>query len=144
MAQRWLGKPWFTALLFAALLGRALIPVGFMLGPSGIVLCSGYALVPAMPYGLEAENSMAGMDMPGMDMSGKANHSDARAPSHRHEGVQICLFSAFARVMAVGRAPLLAAFPLFLSSTSVFPPEKSIPRGTIVPTSLPRGPPVSA
>jgi hypothetical protein len=113
-------------LLFAALLSRALIPLGFMPGPGGIVLCSGYAPVPAMP---------------GMDMSGKADHADATAPSRRHEGVQICLFSAVARVMAVGHAPALAAFPLFVSSTTVFPQEKSIPRGTIVPTSLPRGPP---
>jgi hypothetical protein len=84
---------------------------------------------------------MPAMDMPGMDMSGNADHVDATAPSQRHEGVQICLFSAVARVMAVGHAPLLAAFPLFDSSTTVLPPEKSIPRGRIVPTSLPRGPP---
>jgi hypothetical protein len=131
VAQRWLDRPWFTALLFAALLSRALIPLGFMPGPGGIVLCSGYAPVPAM-------------DMPGMDMSAKADHADATAPSQRHEGVQICLFSAVARVMAAGHAPLLAVFPLFDSSTTVFPPEKSIPRGRIVPTSLPRGPPATA
>jgi hypothetical protein len=121
-------------LLFAALLSRALIPLGFMPGPGGIVLCSGYAPVPTMP----------GMDMPGMDMSGNADHADATAPSQRHEGVGICLFSAVARVMAVGHAPSLAAFPLFDSSATDFPPEKSMPRGRIVPTSLPRGPPATA
>ncbi len=133
VAQRWLDRPWFAAWLCAALLSRALIPVGFMPGPGGIVLCSGYALVPAMPR----------MDMPGMDMSGKADHDNATAPSQRHQGVEICLFSALARLMAVGPAPALAGFPQFVSSTAVFPPEKSIPRGTIVPTSLPRGPPAT-
>ncbi|HEY6454965.1 MAG TPA: hypothetical protein VIY90_06725 [Steroidobacteraceae bacterium] len=139
LAQRWLARSWFTALLFAALLSRALIPLGFMPGPGGIVLCSGYAPVSAMPYGPEAEHSM-----PGMDMSGNAEHAHVRAPSRRHEGVQICLFSAVAKVMAVGHGSLLAAFSLFNSSRTVFPPEKSIPRGTIVPTSLPRGPPATA
>ena len=144
MAQHWLNRPWFTALLFAALLSRALIPLGFMPGPGGIVLCSGYAPVPTMPYGSAADHGMPGMDMPGMDMSGNADHADAKAPSQRHEGVEICLFSAVARMMAVGHAPPLAAFPLFDFSTTVFPPEKSIPRGRIVPTSLPRGPPATA
>jgi hypothetical protein len=122
-------------LLFAALLSRALIPLGFMPGPGGIVLCSGYAPV---------EHSMPAMQMPGMDMSGKTDQADATAPSQRHEAVQICLFSAVARLMAVGPAPALAVFPLFDSSTTVFPPEKLIPRGRIVPTSLPRGPPATA
>ena len=106
-AQHWLNRPWFAALLFAALLSRALIPLGFMPGPGGIVLCSGYAPVPTMPYGSAATHNMPGMDMPGMDMpgmdmSGNADHADAKAPSQRHEGVEICLFSAVAR----GRWPL--------------------------------------
>jgi hypothetical protein len=117
-------------LLFAALFSRALIPVGFMPGAGGIVLCSGYASVPAM-------------DMPGMDMSAKTDQANASAPSHRHEGVQICLFSAVTRLMTAGHPSALAAFPLVVSGTTVFPPEKSIPRGTIVPTSLPRGPPAT-
>ncbi len=58
IAQRWLARGWFAALLFAALFSRALIPVGFMPGPGGVVLCSGYAPVSSLP------------DMPGMDMSG--------------------------------------------------------------------------
>lgn len=131
-AQRWLGRPWFTALLFAALLARALIPVGFMPGPGGVVLCSGYAPVPAMP----------GMDMPGMDMSGMPDHA-AGGPSQRR-GMEVCPFSAVATVMAAGHAPTLSALALFVPSVIVLPPERSIPRGTIVPTSLPRGPPASA
>jgi hypothetical protein len=132
MAQRWLASRCFTALLFAALLSRALIPVGFMPGAGGIVLCSGYAPVAAMP----------GMDMPGMDMSGNADHG-AGGPSQRH-GIEFCPFSAVASVMAAGHAPALTALMLFVPAVIVFPPQKSIPRGTIVPTSLPRGPPASA
>ena len=131
-AQRWLARPWFTALLFTALLARALIPVGFMPGPGGVVLCSGYAPVPAM----------AGMDMPGMDMSGMADHASG-GPLQRH-GMEVCPFSAVATVMAAGHAPTLAALALVAPSVIVFPPQQSIPRGTIVPTSLPRGPPASA
>jgi hypothetical protein len=120
-------------LLFAALFSRALIPVGFMPGAGGIVLCSGYAPVPAM--------DMSGMDMPGMDMSGTADHG-AGGPS-RH-GVELCPYAAGAAVMAAGHAPALTAFTPFVPAASVFPPEKSLPRGTIVPTSLPRGPPATA
>jgi hypothetical protein len=132
MAQRWLASRCFTALLFAALLSRALIPVGFMPGAGGIVLCSGYAPVAAM----------SGMDMPGMDMSGTADHG-AGGPSQRH-GIEFCPFAAVASVMAAGHAPALAALIPFVPAVLVFPPQKPIPRGTIVPTSLPRGPPASA
>jgi hypothetical protein len=131
MAQRWLASRWFTALLFAALLSRALIPVGFMPAAGGIVLCSGYAPVAAMP----------GMDMPGMDMSGTADHG-AGGPA-QHHGTEVCPFGAVATVMAAGHAPALAALTPFVPSVIVFPPQESIPRGTIVPTSLPRGPPDS-
>jgi hypothetical protein len=130
-AQRWLASRCFTALLFAALLSRALIPVGFMPGAGGIVLCSGYAPVAAMP----------GMDMPGMDMSGNADPGTG-APSPHH-GTELCPFAAVATVMAAGHAPTLTALTVFVPSVLVFPPEQSIPRGTIVPTRLPRGPPDS-
>jgi hypothetical protein len=115
-------------LLFAALFSRALIPAGFMPGAGGIVLCSGYAPVPAM-------------DMPGMDMSGSADQG-AGGPTQRH-GVEFCPYTAVASVMAAGHAAALTTFTPFVPSDGVFPPEKSLPRGTIVPTSLPRGPPLS-
>jgi hypothetical protein len=132
-AQRWLARGWFAALLFAALFSRALIPVGFMPGAGGIVLCSGYAPVPAV--------DMPGMDMSGMDMSGAADHGAGGPQRH---GMEFCPYTAVAAVMAAGHAPLPTAFTPFIPPNSVFPPEKSIPRGTIVPTSLPRGPPASA
>jgi hypothetical protein len=116
-------------LLFAALFSRTLIPVGFMPGAGGIVLCSGYGPVAAMP----------GVDMPGMDMSGTADHG-AGGPSQRH-GTELCPFAAGASMMAAGHAPPPTAFTPFAATVIVFPPEKPTPRGTIVPTSLPRGPP---
>jgi hypothetical protein len=117
-------------LLFTALLSRALIPVGFMPGAGGIVLCSGYGPVAAMP----------GMSMPGMDMSGRMDHAGAGGPSQPH-GTELCPFAAGGSAMAVEPAPPLTAFTLLVVTFLVFPPEKSIPRGTIVPTTLPRGPP---
>ena len=100
-----------------------------MPGAGGIVLCSGYAPVAAMP----------GMDMPGMDMSGNADHgTGGPAP---HHGTDLCPFAAIATVMAAGDAPTLAALTPFVPAVIVFPAQKSIPRGTIVPTRLPRGPP---
>ena len=129
-----MNKTWFTALLFTALLSRALVPMGFMPGPGGIVLCSGYAPVLTMP----------GMDMPGMDMSGKADQAGAGWPAQRHDGMDFCPYTAAASVMAAGHATPLAAMTLVVPSVMVFPPEKSIPRGTVVPTSLPRGPPTTA
>ena len=86
--------------------------------------------------------NMRGMNMPGMDMSGEDNHG-AGGPSPRH-GMEFCPYTAVAAAMAAGHAPLLTAFTRFVPSRVVFPPERSIPRGTIVPTRLPRGPPASA
>lgn len=127
-AQRWLSRGWFAALLFAALFSRALMPAGFMPAAGGIMLCSGYAPVPAIV-------------MAGMDMSGTADHG-AGAPSQRH-GVELCPYTAVASVMAAGPATLLTTLTPFVPFDIVFPPEKSIPRGTIVPTRLPRGPPIT-
>jgi len=141
-AQRWLACRWFTALLFTALLSRALVPVGFMPGAGGIVLCSGYAPILTAAQGPQAAGDMPGMNMPGMDMSGEDNHG-AGGPSPRH-GMEFCPYTAVAAAMAAGHAPLLTAFTRFVPSRVVFPPERSIPRGTIVPTRLPRGPPASA
>jgi hypothetical protein len=130
-AQRWLARGWFTALLFTALFARALVPVGFMPGAGGIVLCSGYAPVP----------DMSRMAMPGMDMSGNTDQG-AGGPAQPH-GMEFCPYTAVAAVMAAGHAaPLTVSTPL-VPSAILFPPEQSIARGTIVPTALPRGPPSS-
>lgn len=135
MARGWLDRRWFTALLFTAVLCRALIPMGFMPAAGGLILCSGYAPIPAMAHGSQAEGRM-----PGMDMSGKADLAGAGSPSQRHDGTEVCPFSAFASAMAASDAQPVAAFTLLVSNFIVFPPAKAIPRGTIVPTSLPPRP----
>lgn len=121
-------------MLFTALFARALVPVGFMPGPGGIVLCSGYAPVPDM-----SGMAMPGMDMPGMDMSGNSDQG-AGGPSQRH-GMEFCPYAAVASVMAAGHAAPPAVSTPLIPSVILFPPEQSLPRGTIVPTALPRGPP---
>ena len=135
-AQRWMHKPWFAALLLAALACRALIPVGYMpgVGTGGrfsVVLCPDYAQVMA--------HGMAGMgDMPGMP--GMADHGGHA----QHQAQGSCPYGGATTGMALvqaGSTVLLAhaAYPAV-----IFPPEQFIPRGTIVPTRLPRGPPSNA
>jgi len=131
-AQRSLNRPWFAALLFTAVLCRALIPAGFMPGPDGLVLCSGYASAATGSGQSETAPDMSGMDMSGMQMSG---HS----PSHESTGV--CPFAAALSVVALVHVLPPMALWHRVTTAIVYPPEKTIPRGTIVPTSLPRGPP---
>jgi len=136
VARRWLEKPWFAALLLTAFFCRALIPVGFMPGPGGLVLCNGYTAVPMMGGVAEAAH-----DMPGMDMSAHAKHPGQGGHSPGHESMGVCPYAAAASVLAITHAPAPVALLQIVSTTIVFPPEKSLSRGTIVPTSLPRGPP---
>jgi len=139
-AQRWLARRWFAALLFSALFARALIPAGYMPGAGGLMLCSGYAPVPGAQHAGAAADTMSGMDMSGMDMTGMA---DPGAPGPHH-GVELCPFAAASCAMAAGHAPLLTISSPVPIARIVFPPERIIPRGTLVPTRLPRGPPAIA
>jgi hypothetical protein len=89
---------------------------------------------------------MAGMDMSAMDMSGMdmSQHAGTpgqggRAPDHESSGV--CPFSAAATTMAALDVPSLSVHSPFVSTDIVLPLQPFIPRGTIVPTRLPRGPP---
>jgi hypothetical protein len=141
VAHRWLGKPWFAALLLTAIFSRALIPVGFMPGPGGLILCSGYGAVPTMVAGAATAHDMSGMDMAGMDMSDHANHSGQGGHAPEHESMGICPYAAAASVLALNYASAVSALLQIVSTTIAYSPEKSVPRGTIVPTSLPRGPP---
>src|ERR1017187_8476660 len=92
-AQRWMRQPWFSALLLITLLSRALVPIGYMPGIGSdraftVMLCPGYAPVPAQPQhndsadtsdaapmaDMSGMSAMAGMpDMAGM--SGMAQHN---------------------------------------------------------------------
>ena len=141
VAIRWARKPWLAALLLLALGSRLLVPTGFMPGPGGLVLCTGHGpMIMSMP------SDMAGMDMSAMDMSGMdmSQHAGTpgqggRAPDHESSGV--CPFAAAATTMASLDVPSLSMHGPFVSTDIAYPPQSFIPRGTIVPTRLPRGPP---
>jgi hypothetical protein len=139
-------RPWFAAMLLAALLTRALVPVGFMPDQGGFILCPSYAPVLARSVIADSSHDMAGMAMDGSATTasatpghaGHAGHSGS-SPEHSHSG--ICRYSGSGAGLALTQAlgnPLLA----HVTSTKLqFPPEQTLPRGTIVPTRLPRGPP---
>jgi hypothetical protein len=140
IARHWRRRPWLTVLLLVALVSRALVPQGFMPGHGGLILCAGYAPV------LNAEppdRAVSGRDMAGMDMNVHDHgHGSGGVPhSHDDAGTGTCPFAAAASVMApVHAVPALLIWQVTSTITS-FPPEKPLPRGTIVPTRLPRGPP---
>jgi uncharacterized protein involved in copper resistance len=154
VAIRWARKPWLAALLLLALGSRLLIPAGFMPGPGGLVLCAGHGpMLMSMPSDMAGMDmsamDMSGMDMSGMDMSGMdmSQHAGTpgqggRAPDHESSGV--CPFAAAATTMAALNVSSLSVHSPFFSTAIALPPQRFIPRGTIVPTQLPRGPPVFA
>lgn len=147
VAIRWARNPLLAALLLAAFLGRALIPAGFMPGPGGLMLCSGYA-----PNVQTNFHDMSGMDMSGMDTSGMdisaagTAHRDGdaghggRAPDHTRS--EICPFAAAAMTMVAFNAPVVVVHSYVVSTELIIPAPPVVPRGTIVPTRLPRGPPI--
>jgi hypothetical protein len=139
VAIRWARKPWLAALLLIALGSRILVPAGFMPGHGGLVLCTGHG-----PMTLTMAYDMAGMDMGSMDMSPHAGIPRQGGHAPDHESIGICPFAAAAATMAVLEVPSLSLHSRFVSTDIDFPPQRFIPRGTIVPTRLPRGPPVLA
>ena len=144
--QLWRRQPWLSVVLFAALVSRILVPQGFMPGHGGLILCPAYApgaavrggpLAPAMSDMTMDDTDVAAADIKlHGDSGGGAPHS----PDDENDG--ICPFAAAASNMAPIHARL-AAFRVFqLASTiPLHAPAKIVPRGTIVPTRLPRGPP---
>ncbi len=142
-------RPCFSAVLLIALMCRALVPVGYMpgIGLDGaftVMLCPGYAPVLAQtPHDDSAHpgeaTSMA--DMP--DMAGMADMPGTVHPGHsQHETQGNCPYAGATMGMVLAHlasALLLGHQP---DASVVFPPERHIPRGTIVPTRLPRGPPI--
>jgi len=107
------------------------------------MLCPAYGPSASSTMGM-SRMDMAGMDMAGMDMAGMAH--PVGQPSHGggsqdHDGSSFCPFAAAATSMASGHASVYSA-AIFSESESVQLPEQPVvPRGTIVPTRLPRGPP---
>jgi hypothetical protein len=88
-------------------------------------------------------HDMSSMDMPGMDMAGMPHHgartSHDGAPDH--DGSSLCPFAAAATTMASSHAAFLSVSIAVESSLLRLPYQPFVPRGTIVPTRLPRGPP---
>jgi hypothetical protein len=145
-------KPWLAALLFVTFFARVLVPTGFMPGPGGLMLCSGYAPLATgsaanqMPHDMSGMD-MSGMDMSSMDMSGIAMPGHSGSQSHGgnspdHEGSSVCSFAAAAAgTMASSPTAVLIAVVHTVTHRIDLPSQAVIPRDTVVPTSLPRGPP---
>jgi len=130
-ARALLRNRWLQAILLIAFLARAMIPAGFMPGPGGLMICSGYAPITSAANAQTMHDDMPGMDMPGMHM---AQHSG-------HEGSSLCPFAAAATTMASGHGAVNTVSTLVESVAVQLPEPPLVPRGTIVPTRLPRGPP---
>ncbi len=125
-------------LLVMMLLSRALVPVGYMPGQGGLALCPAYAAADEPAGHGMAGMHMAGMDMTGMAMPGQHGAGHQGGPAG-HEGT--CTFAAAGTAIAfVHSLPPVAYLPL-AQPESLPPVDRFIPRGTIVPTHLPRGPP---
>lgn len=148
-AHRWLRNPWFAALLLTALFSRALIPAGFMPGQGGLVICNGYTPVRGgiathdISHAMSA-TEMAGMDMSGMGLTHRAGHPSKDGGWPEHEVSSLCPFAAAATSMASGYTPVLVAVVHTVVPQIDLPSQPFVPRGTIVPTRLPRGPPTVA
>ncbi|MBS0612933.1 MAG: hypothetical protein JSS24_07165, partial [Proteobacteria bacterium] len=115
--------PLLAALLLVAFGSHALIPSGFMPGRGGLVICHGHMM------------SSAGM--PGQGDT---------APGHggtdpQHPNANLCPFAAAATTMATAQSAMSPALASMVVTDGDLPPRSFIPRGTIVPTRLPRGPP---
>ena len=139
VAIRWVRKPWLAALLLVTFFARALVPTGFMPGPGGLIICTGYA--PASVSHEMSGMDMAGMDMSGMDMGSHAGHSGHDGGPPSHDSMGMCPFAAAAAAMASPQAANAVVLAHFVSTAVEIPEQPFVPRGTIVPTRLPRGPP---
>jgi hypothetical protein len=144
----WARNPLIAALLLVAFCARALVPVGFMPGPGGLVICDGHAPAQgALASTVTRAMSSTDMDMPGMDMGVHAaqqgGHASNKGGAPAHEQSTPCVFAAAATTMATAHAyapgPVVTAHVVALRITLSTQPIA--PRGTLVPTRLPRGPP---
>lgn len=135
-----------AALLLVTFFARALIPAGFMPGPGGLMLCPYYGPAASAVHA-DMGHDMSGMDMSAMDMSGM-DRAGVAHPAHGgsqgHEGSTLCPFAAAATAVASGLTAMPSAVVAVTPATVRRPDLPFIPRGTIVPTRLPRGPPALA
>jgi hypothetical protein len=136
-ALRLAKNPRLAGLLLVLFFTRALIPIGYMLGPAGLMLCPGYA--PTASTG-DAELH----DMSGMHMSGASKPMDHGGKAPLHESMGICPFAATATAFALLHVPTATAFALVVQGGIKSAPRLFIARTTVPPTRLPRGPPAIA
>jgi hypothetical protein len=136
-AIKWARHPLAATLLLVAFCTRALVPTGFMPGPGGLIVCPGD--LPGHAISHMMHHDMSAMDMSSMVVDADRHaHHDTRS---EHEGSTLCPFAAAAGTAANVH---VLALTLAVSSESEpvrFPLHSYIPRGTIVPSLLPRGPP---
>ena len=145
-------SPWLTFPLFAALLCRAFVPLGFMPAPGGLMLCPSYApLPPAMAALHLSDTDMSDMDMTAMAMPMHHPHSPGD-PARDHDdgagmghgGMGICPFAGAATLMAAMEVP--PALQQLLQVVRLAPavPDLRVPAEPLTPSRLPRGPPALA
>ena len=125
-------RPWLALFLLGALFTRALIPVGYMPGAGGLIICPGYAPLTA---------ATAAHDMPGMDMSGSGLGVDHSGKAPSHDSMGICPFAAAATVFAFLQAPTAVSNTPLIQVEVKLTSKFFISRSRIAPTRLPRGPP---
>jgi hypothetical protein len=140
-AISWARHPLTAMLLLVAFCTRALIPAGFMPGPGGLIVCP--ADLPARNAPHMMQHDMSTMDMSSMDMSGMAGAGQHahHGNSPEHEASTLCPFAFAAGTVASIHVVALALIVSSNSEPVQFPLHSYIPRGTIVPSLLPRGPP---
>lgn len=134
-------NPWLAALLLVVFCARALVPVGFMPGAYGLALCHGVASAPGtLALLATSEASVAGLS--GTDLFGTSSQPGGHDPARQDAG--FCPFAAAATPLATAQ-PAAVRLPIAVIELRVDPlPAPFVRIGSIVPTRLPRGPPLPA
>jgi hypothetical protein len=133
-------NPLLSVLLLAVFAARALVPIGFMPSAGGLVFCQG---VTSAHAGLSASL----VDHSSASLAPILAPTDNPLPHHGgdatdHEKSSVCPFAAAVTSLASGH---LAGPVLAVTGDAKSPPVPQrpfVPLGTVVPTRLPRGPPV--
>ena len=112
-----------------------------MPGPGGLVICNGYTPTPGLSATQAMNHDMAAMEMADMQASHLADHPSTDGNSPDHDGSTPCPYAATATAMAGTHAAVPVAVTYTGAPRIVLAPQPFVPRGTIVPTRLPRGPP---
>lgn len=142
-------SPLVAALLLVAFCLHALIPVGYMPGPDGLVICSGYTPVPgpAIAHTMSATSMGDDMDMSVVSTSGITHHGahpGKKGGVPEHGGASLCPFAAAMAVMAGAQTAIPIGIARVVSTRIGVPPQQLVARATPAPTHLPRGPPTTS